>query len=368
MPANQERAAPVTAEPGTPAPASPPAAAPNSSTRRPRRPRRWLTIRDEPGPLERTLIGAFGVAVLLLVWHVLTMGEPGQRIIDPYTLPGIGETVASFRELWFDRALMRGALASLGRVFGGFLLAAAVAVPLGVVAGCYTRLNAFLRPLSIFGRNVPIAALIPLTLIWFGLGETQKVMFIFLASVAFIFFDTAGSVRAVPGNFLDTAYTLGARMAWQRGLRVAAVFGGCYALAAVFGSQLMDAGETALVQRLSRPATWLLAAGAFLAGTALWLPVFSHQAIGKVLFPLSLPAIVNSLRLLFGIAFGYIVLAEVINAKFGLGNIIIVSQRRGPREHIYLCLILIALLAFLIDRAIQWGQRHAFPYVTDAED
>lgn len=223
------QAVPAVHRDASPTPAAPPPPAAASGQPGPRaallaRLRRRFTIRDIPGQLERLLLGAAGIAALLLVWHILTMGEPADRIVDPYTLPSLRETVESFPGLWFDRALMRSAVASLGRVLGGFLLATAVAVPLGVVAGCYGRLDALLRPLSIFGRNVPIAALIPLTLIWFGLGETNKVMFIFLATVAFIFFDTAGLVRAVPGNYLDTAYTLGARPVWKRGLRIAAGF------------------------------------------------------------------------------------------------------------------------------------------------
>ena len=113
-----------------------------------------------------------------------------------------------------------------------------------------------------------------------------------------------------------------------------------------------------------RDRAWKFGGAGFLMGTLLWLPVQSHQAISKVIFPLALPHIINSLRLLFGLAFGYIVLAEVINAELGLGKIIITSQRIGPREHIYLALIAIALLAFCIDRLIMWIQRRAFPYVT----
>ena len=75
----------------------------------------------------------------------------------------------------------------------------------------------------------------------------------------------------------------------------------------------------------------------------------SHQLLRKVLLPLALPDIINNLRLVFGVAFGYIMLAEVIDAKRGLGFIIIQSQRVGPREHIYLCLIIITLLAYGID-------------------
>ena len=81
-----------------------------------------------------------------------------------------------------------------------------------------------------------------------------------------------------------------------------------------------------------------------------------------------MPHIANSLRLLFGLAFGYIMLAEVINAKAGLGYIINMSQRQGPREHIYLCLIIIALLAFTIDRCALWLQHRLFPYVRHVEN
>ena len=356
-------------------------AAPGMASDKPRF-RRWLTIRDDPGGIERLLLGTACILSVLLVWHILTRGEGEDRLVNAYTLPSLKETANSFHELWFDRALMRGAVASLSRVLGGFLLAASVAIPLGVIAGCYPRFHAFLRPLSIFGRNIPIAALIPLTLIWFGLGEMQKVMFIFLAAVAFIFFDTTQSVRGVPGNYLDTAYTLGARTSWKSGLRRALFFGLAYALIAVIGLHWVS--ETAPSVRdyanllagkqetdFSQYAPtwtdvgiiWLKALAALVAGTLLWLPVHGHQAISKVLFPLALPHIVNSMRLLFGLAFGYIVLAEVINAELGLGKIIIMSQRIGPREHIYLALIAIAILAFLIDRLVMLIQRLAFPYV-----
>jgi NitT/TauT family transport system permease protein len=343
--------------------------------------RRWRTIRDDPGHIERLLLGTLFILLVLLVWHLLTRGEGDERIINAYTLPSPEETAKSFPSLWFDRALMRSVAVSLGRVLGGFLLAAAVAIPLGVIAGCYPRFHAFLRPISIFGRNTPIAALIPLTLIWFGLGEMQKVMFIFLAAVAFIFFDTTQSIRGVPGNYLDTAYTLGARPAWKAGLRRALLFGAAYALLALLGLHwvaedaptfgnylsmlgLREATDFSNLARESLPGIAVKTLAAFVLGTLLWLPIHGHQAIGKVLFPLALPHIVNSLRLLFGLAFGYIMLAEVINAERGIGKIIIMSQRIGPREHIYLSLIVIAIIAFLLDRIAMWLQRRAFPYVT----
>ncbi len=327
--------------------------------------KRWITIRERPSAIESAIASLVCVAFTVLLWYVLTAGPPQERFIDAYTLPSVADTFRSFPELWFDRAVARSAVWSLGRVVGGFMLAAAIAVPLGVVSGAFLRLNAFLRPLAIFGRNVPIAALIPLTLMWFGLGETQKVMFIFFASVAFVLFDSAGAVQGVADSYLDAAYTLGARVVPKRGAINASIAGAIYAAALVIAYlflarrpgpndiELWSAWRSQLV---------VMGVVGFVLGFVLWFPIFTYQVIQKVLLALALPDIVNSLRLLFGLAFGYIMLAEVINAEFGLGAIINLSQRQGPREHIYLALILIALLAFAIDRLIITLQRHLFPY------
>src|SRR5262249_60076288 len=99
--------------------------------------------------------------------------------------------------------------------------------------------------------------------------------------------------------------------------------------------------------------------------TAYTLGASQRQVILKVLVPLAMPGIFNSLRLLFGLAFGYIMLAEVIKLggeSGGLGDIIITSQRRGPREHIILVLMIIPLLALGIDRTLYWIQCELFPY------
>lgn len=326
---------------------------------------RWITIRERPGALESACASFASIGLVLLAWYLLTLGTPEERIIDPITLPSLGETVASFPRLWFERALARSAMWSLARVIGGFALAASIAVPLGVLAGSFLRLNAFLKPMSIFGRNIPVAALIPLTLMWFGLGETQKVMFIFLAAVAFVLFDSANAVQRVPDSYLDAAYTLGARILPKQGAIHTLIAGAIYAV--VFG------GAYYLLARRPGPndvelwSAWrsqlgIMGVAGFVIGFILWYPILSYQAIQKVLFPLAMPDIVNSLRLLFGLAFGYIMLAEVINAEYGLGAIINLSQRQGPREHIYLALMLIALLAFGIDRGILAFQRWLFPY------
>jgi len=262
----------------------------------------FLRLREEAPLWQIAIFSTLGVIACFGLWWFLTRGGPEERIISSYSLPSPSETFATFHDLWFERALTRNLLVTLRRVLLGFALATVVGIPLGVLCGCFARVDAFFLPLSVFGRNIPIAALIPLTFALFGIGELQKVMFIFIACVAFIVSDTARAIRDVGRQYIDTAYTLGANR-WQ--------------------------------------------------------------VIMKVLVPLAMPSVFNSLRLLFGLAFGYIMLAELVKMpgqSGGLGDILITSQRRGPREHIILVLMIIPLVALAIDRLLFWLQRELFPH------
>lgn len=326
--------------------------------------RRTRTIRDAPSYGEGLLFGAACVGLVFFAWWFLTRGEGDARIIDRYDLASPAETLATFPRLWFERELSLGAVTSLARVAAGFLLAAAIGVPLGVVGGSYLRVNAFFRPLTLFGRSIPIAALISLTFIWFGLGELHKVMFIFMATVAFVLFDSATAAQNVPDRFIDTAYTLGARGSRKKGLNLAARAGLIYgALPAVGWHWLREDASAGFPAELATPGFWIRFAGGFLTGALLWYPIAAHQVMRKVVLPMALPEIVNSLRLIFGLAFGYIMVAEMVHAKSGLGFIINQSQRIGPREHVILSLIIISFLAWGIDRLIMLLQRHLFPHL-----
>jgi NitT/TauT family transport system permease protein len=258
----------------------------------------WLAI----------LLGLTCIAAVLAIWWFLTRGSGEERILGPASLSSPAETFHpdQLHALWFDHTLTRNIIVSLRRVVLGFALAAAVGIPLGVLCGCFPWVNAFLAPVNVFGRNIPIAALIPLTFALFGIDELQKIMFIFIAAVAFVMMDTASAVVDVSSRYIDTAYTLGA----------------------------------------SR-----------------------RQIILKVLVPLAMPRVFNSLRLLFGLAFGYIMLAELVTQggeAGGLGHIINTAQRRGHQETILLVLMVIPAVALAIDRLLYLAQRSLFPYQYDS--
>jgi ABC-type nitrate/sulfonate/bicarbonate transport system permease component len=259
-----------------------------------------LELRLPPPRLVRRLAGVSGLGVVLLMWWLATTGIGSEdRLISPVILPSPAEVGRSFPTLFRERALLQSVAATLQRVLIGFGLAICVGVPIGIIAGSWRLFEAAAAPLALFGRNLPVAALIPLTILWFGIDETQKVMFIFIACVPFVYSDVVAAIAGVPDRYVETAETLGAS------------------------------------------------------------PL---QIIVKVLVPLALPEIYGSLRALFGLAFGYIMLAELINAQHGLGYLLMTSQRRGLSEHIILILVIIGLLAYAIDRVLFWFQRGLFPH------
>lgn len=277
------------------------AAAEEDPNKIPEAPPWWRTLRADPPPLTRTALGVGLIFFLLLVWWLLTIGDPVNRIISPSKLPSPFEVFGSFGRL-MDRNLVESIIDTLQRVVIGVGLAAIVGVSLGVIAGAHRGISATVMPLVIFLRSVPMGALTPLTLMLFGDGEKQKSLFLFLAIVPFVFSDALKAISIVPERYVETAQTLGAsRM----------------------------------------------------------------QIMRKVLVPLALPDIVTSLRFQFGLGLGYITLAEQIDTERGLGALITGSEKRGLSEHIYLLLFVIALLAFTIDLLLRTVQRGSFPWRKD---
>jgi ABC-type nitrate/sulfonate/bicarbonate transport system permease component len=171
-----------------------------------------------------------------------------------------------------------------------------------VFAGTNRVIGAAVAPIVIFLRSIPMGALLPLMLMLFATGEKQKVMFIFFAIVPFVFSDTVKAISIVPERYVETAQTLGAS---------------------------------------------------------------NRQILMKVLVPLALPDIITSLRFQFGLALGYVMLAEAIATPSGLGVMLNNNERMGNIEQNYALLFVIAMLAFVIDFLIRFFQRGVFQWRRD---
>lgn len=260
----------------------------------------YLEIRGHVPLWQAWALGIVPIALLLGVWWWVTSGETVEsRILSPTILPSPHEVIQSFPNLWFDRALTRNTLISFLRVFEGFGVAVLIAFPLGLLMGSFSRVKAMFLPMSVLGAYLPIPALVPLTLSLLGTGEKQKIGFLALAFVIYLLPLIVAAVDNVDDIYLKTAYTLGA-------------------------------------------SKW--------------------QSVRKVLLGVAWPDIFQAMRFGFGIGWSYILLAEMVDIGKGVGGLIITSQRRGPREHIYLVLLVIVLLAFVTDKLWSSLGNYLFPY------
>ncbi|MCX6887660.1 MAG: ABC transporter permease subunit [Verrucomicrobiota bacterium] len=254
---------------------------------------------------ELTNSGTLGLTLLFVglvvsVWWAVTRGAPEQRLVQSLILPSPGEVLGAFKPLHFEQGLVRSALTSWLRVSAGFLLAAIVAVPLGVYMATFPSIAAFFRPLSLAGAYVPIVVFIPLSMTWFGTGETQKVGFLFIGCFVALLPLVIKDVADVPAAFLDVAVTKGASQ-WQ--------------------------------------------------------------LVRHVLFPVAQDSIWDHLRGVYGVGWGWIIMAEVfVRPEYGLGALIGVSERRSHTEAIFAVIIVIVLIAIACDQLWRIGGNLLFPY------
>src|SRR6266404_2184771 len=263
---------------------------------------RLTRIRVRKEISERASLGltAAFVALLLFAWWIVTRGNNIEdRVIAPLILPSPVEVLQAFPPLHFDQGLVRSALTSFLRVTTGFLLAAIVALPLGVYMATFPPVAAYFRPLALIGAYVPIVVFVPLTLAWFGLNETQKVGFLFIGCFVALLPLVIKSIAAVPAAYLDVAVTKGATQ-WQ--------------------------------------------------------------LVRHVLFPVAQANIWDNLRAVYGVGWGWIILAEVVNAERGLGYLISISERRGHTASIFAVIIVIVLIAVACDQLWRLSGRVLFPY------
>jgi NitT/TauT family transport system permease protein len=259
-----------------------------------------LRVRKELAESKGLLLTTAFVGLLVLSWWLLTHGDSIEhRVLPPLILPSPLEVLQAFPRLHFDQGLVRSAITSFVRVTEGFSLAAIVAVPLGIYMATFPPIAAFFRPLALIGAYVPIVVFVPLTLAWFGLTEMQKVGFLFIGCFVALLPLVIKSIASVPPAYLDVAVTKGASQ-WQ--------------------------------------------------------------LVSQVLFPVAQADIWDHLRGVYGVGWGWIILAEVVNAEQGLGYLISISERRGHTAAIFAVIVVIVAIAIGCDQAWRLGGHLLFPY------
>jgi NitT/TauT family transport system permease protein len=249
-------------------------------------------------PISNTARAALGVLFFILffaAWGFATLGGYVSKtfLADPITMVEDGWLLLARHGFIFDIAV------TVWRVLGGFVMAALVAVPLGILMGAYKPIEAFFEPFVSFARYLPASAFIPLLILWAGLGELQKLLVIFIGSVFQIVLMVAVAVVGVRHDLVEAALTLGAR---DRGI------------------------------------------------------------LGRVLVPASAPQIAESLRLVLGWAWTYVIVAELIGSSSGIGHMIIDSQALLATGQMIFGIIVIGVIGLISDFVFKWGNRRLFPW------
>ena len=246
-------------------------------------------------PGTRVVLGVSFFVLFVLLWALVTFGGlvPKTFLADPLQMLASGWNLLVKYNFSYDIGM------TVWRVLGGFLLAALLALPLGVVMGAYKPVEAFFEPFVSFARYLPASAFIPLLILWAGIGEAQKLAVIFIGS----FFNLVLMIAVTVGNtrrdLVEAAYTLGV-------------------------------GDRSLIRR--------------------------------VLIPGAAPEIAETLRMVLGWAWTYVIVAELIGASSGIGHMITDSQALLATDQIIFGIIVIGLIGLVSDLLFKWANRHYFPW------
>jgi NitT/TauT family transport system permease protein len=246
-------------------------------------------------PGTRVALGISFFVLFVAAWAAATFGGFVSKtfLADPLTMVKSGYTLLATMGFGWDIGW------TVWRVLGGFVLAAALALPLGVLMGAYKPVEAFFEPFVSFARYLPASAFIPLLILWAGIGEAQKLAVIFIGS----FFQMVLMIAVTVGNtrrdLVEAAYTLGA-------------------------------SDGSLIRR--------------------------------VLIPGAAPEIAETLRMVLGWAWTYVIVAELIGASSGIGHMITDSQALLATDQIIFGIIVIGLIGLLSDLLFKWVNRRFFPW------
>jgi sulfonate transport system permease protein len=220
--------------------------------------------------------------LILIIWF----SGSYLNIWNSYIIPSPHKTAVAAEQLITKGILLKHVLISLYRVFAGFLLAFLIAFPLGIILGMNKKLLPFFEPILEFIRHIPPLAVIPMLILWFGIGETSKLIIIVLASFFPIFLNTLNGVVYCDYKLLEVGRSFG------------------------FGAR---------------------------------------EQFTRIILPATLPYILMGMRLGLGYSWRSLVGAELIAAAAGIGYMILDAERLSRPDIIIVGVLTIGVLGSAID-------------------
>ena len=274
-----------------------------------------------PGSGKSTGISVVTIAIILGAWWLITELE----LIRPLFLPGPELVFSKFLKIscydhymesflvfvgartevpaeckgFSENALHQHILWSLYRVFSSFFLAVVTAIPIGIAMGMSRIARGVFDPPIEFYRPIPPLAYLPLTIIWFGIGDFAKIILIYLACFAPFAISARAGVRSCSIEQIHAAYSMGAS---------------------------------------------------------------KNQVIWHVVVKAALPEILTGMRISIAFGWTTLVAAEMVAAKAGIGVMVLNAARFLATDIVFLGIVVIGLVAFLFDALMRRVERLLVPW------
>lgn len=258
--------------------------------------RELITFRGKASARTEIAVGAIMAVALLLLWEAAARAQ----LVAPQFLPSPSAVLAAMWSMFASQDLLWHTAVSTLRVWVAFLVAAAMAIPIGILMSSYRIVGAALEPTIDFIRYLPVPALVPLSIIWFGVGEETKIFLLWLGTFFQLVLMVADDMRRVPHEYVEIAFTLGAKPRQV------------------------------------------------LTGVAL-------RAMG--------PSLVDNLRITLGWCWTYLVIAEIVAADSGLGFVIWSARRYVKTPEVMAGVVVIGLIGLITDQLLRAIHRRAFRYL-----
>ncbi len=261
--------------------------------------RKTVTFGDATAVRPSRAWSVWSVVVLLATWTLIT----ATGWVSPIWLPGPVAVWNSFIQVasegYRNYTLWQDIYWSMYRIFVGFFFGCLIGIPLGLAMGLFGPLRGWFDPIVEFFRPIPPLALIPLIIIWFGIGEISKVMLLFLAALWVMVLAARAGVSRVSLNKVHAAYSLGA----------------------------------------SKP-----------------------QILWYVIIPNALGEIMTGMRVAMGVCWGTVVAAELVAADKGIGFLIMTASKFLRTDIVFMGIVVIGVIGYSIDILMRILERKLIPW------
>jgi taurine transport system permease protein len=252
-----------------------------------------------PGQGDTVLLSIVTIVILIAIWWAVT----ATGLVKPLFVPSPGAIVEKFISLcrngFTGTPLIEHILISTGRVFGAFVLACVIGIPLGLAMGMSPVVRGIFDPPIEFYRPIPPLAYLPLMIIWFGIGETSKILLIFLSVFAPVALGARSGVRSAAIEQIHAAYSFGA-------------------------------------------SRWM---------------VLRH-----VILPSAMPEILTAMRIGIGFGWTTLVAAEMVAATKGIGYMVLSASQFLQTATVINGIIIIAAIAYAFDMLMRFIERKVVPW------